>query len=106
MVIMWTNQKSQHYSGTNYISLIPTEPQELKVDYLVKPLTKSHTGLTFHEVLHTGDLRSPLNHEAFHNGDFGPKVSTVEVSYTGDLYFSSPTGVRRCLHSSRRSSSL
>lgn len=39
MVIMWTNQNSQHYSRTNYISLIPTEPQELKVDYLVKPLT-------------------------------------------------------------------
>lgn len=107
MVIMWTNQKSQHYLRTNYISLIPTEPQELKVDYLVKPLTKLHTGLTFPWKSFRQVTSDPhLTTEDFHNGDFGPKVSTVEVSYTGDLYFSSPTGVRRCLHSSRRSCSL
>lgn len=80
MVIMWTNQKSQHYSRTDYVSLIPTEPQEL--DYLVKPLTKLHTGLTFPWKSFIQVTSDPhLTTEAFHNGDFGPKVSTVEVSH-------------------------
>lgn len=63
MVIIGTNQNPQHCSRTNYLSIIPTEPEELKVVIQLNYCQSFTQRPDFTmEVLHTSDLRHQFSH--------------------------------------------